>query len=403
MQVPHTIHVHGPLASASGKVWSDLRSRGFSRISSVTRLHLLNHLSKWLEASGLSAAELTWARIETYLHDRREAGHKAFLTRRTLEPVYRVLVVAGLVPLPPVAPTPANRTPLDRLLDDYRDYLVGERGVAERTVETYLPIATRCLPALCGSDCDPHLIRADAVIQFAVQESRARCGQRTMTHLVLRSVLRFLHLRGQTPSDLSTAVPVFRHWRLAPLPKFLTPPQIQALLSSCDRRTRLGRRDHAVLLVLVRLGLRAGEVAALDLDDLRWREGEMVVRGKGAREDRMPLPADVGEALACYLRLGRTVPDCRALFLTLRAPHRRLWRTAVSAIVYRACRRSGQPLVHAHRLRHTAATDMLRAGASMAEIAQVLRHRHSDTTAIYAKVDHDRLRELARPWVGGAL
>ncbi len=172
---------------------------------------------------------------------------------------------------------------------------------------------------------------------------------------------------------------------------------MRKLLASCDRRTLVGRRDYAVLLLLARLGLRAGEVAGLGLDDVDWRRGELLVRGKGGRHDELPLPVDVGEALVSYLR-RRPRCECRALFLRMTAPRMGLNRSTVGWVVRAACDRAGLPRVGAHRLRHTAATEMLRAGASLAEIGQVLRHREQKTTAIYAKVDRKALRALARPW-----
>jgi integrase/recombinase XerD len=188
-------------------------------------------------------------------------------------------------------------------------------------------------------------------------------------------------------------------WRLAGLPEAVDDSQIAALLHGCDRRTAGGCRDLAILSVLVRLGLRAGEVAALDLGDIDWRAGEMVVSGKSHRRDRLPVPVDVGQAVADWLRRDRPPGlDCSAVFVRLRAPHRELAATGVSAVVRRACRRAGIPVVGAHRLRHATATQMLAGGAPLAEIGQVLRHRRTATTAIYAKVDVAALSDLARPW-----
>jgi integrase len=173
------------------------------------------------------------------------------------------------------------------------------------------------------------------------------------------------------------------------------------LLKSCDRRTSVGRRDFAILMVLSRLGLRAGEVAGLHLRDIDWRQGDVVVRGKANREDRLPLPGDVGEAIVGWLRRGRPRGECQAVFTRVRAPHRELSSGGISAIVWHACERAGLPRVGAHRLRHTAATEMLRAGGSLAEVGQVLRHRSQDTTSIYAKVDRRSLIAVVRPWPGG--
>jgi integrase len=197
---------------------------------------------------------------------------------------------------------------------------------------------------------------------------------------------------------LVEAVPTVANWRLASLPKSLSVDEVAALLASCDRRTRFGRRHFAVLALLARLGLRAGEVAGLCLEDIDWRCGELIVRGKGPKEERLPLPADVGEAIAGWLQRGRPRCAAREVFIRVRAPHRRLSPGGVSAIVRAACARAGVAEINAHRLRHTAATEMLRAGAGFDEIGQVLRHRSVLSTAIYAKVDRVSLRALAKPW-----
>jgi site-specific recombinase XerD len=231
------------------------------------------------------------------------------------------------------------------------------------------------------------------------RESNVDQTRATLTGL--RSFLRFLQLRGDIAMDLRGAVPKIAGWRMASLPKYLPSEQLNAIVESCNRRSTIGRRDYAVLLLLARMGLRAKEVAALSLDDVDWREGIMFVRGKGGREDCMPLLAEVGSALASYLRWRRKTSQ-RSLFLCHRAPHLPLSSGAVIAIVQRACERAQLPIVGAHRLRHSAATTRLRQGATLEEISQTLRHRHHATTAIYAKVDHCRLRELVQPWPGGA-
>jgi integrase/recombinase XerD len=227
---------------------------------------------------------------------------------------------------------------------------------------------------------------------------------------------RFLYVEGFIDQPLAAAVPPVAAWKLAGLPQALHADQVAALLGSCDPATVVGRRDLALLKVLVRLGLRAGEATALRLDDIDWRRGELTVRGKGNRHDRLPLPADVGQAIVAYLTASRrptTDPEIdggsgsgigagRAVFVTVKAPQRALTRGAVTQVVARAARRAGFGPIYAHRLRHTAATGMLRAGESLTEIGQVLRHRHTLTTAIYAKVDIEALRGLARPWPGGA-
>jgi integrase/recombinase XerD len=241
------------------------------------------------------------------------------------------------------------------------------------------------------------------VIEFVLAECASRSvGSAKYIVCGLRSLLRYLYVAGHIDAALDAAVPSAAGWRLASLPITFGPDEVARLLASCDRRTTFGRRDYAVLVVLSRLGLRAGEVAALELGDIDWRVGEVVVRGKGRRAERLPLPVDVGEALTGWLRRGRPQCEATTVFTRVRAPHRALTSTGASNIVRAASVRAGLPAVHAHRLRHTAATEMLRAGASLREVGQVLRHASVLSTAIYAKVDHNRLRTLAVPWPGAA-
>jgi integrase/recombinase XerD len=245
-----------------------------------------------------------------------------------------------------------------------------------------------------------------AEVRGFVVEVCPRLGRRAaqLTVVALRALLRFLHLEGVLERSLAGAVPSVAGWRLSGLPKRLEPGAVDALLDSCDRSAVIGLRDLAILTVLARLGLRAGEVAALSLEDIDWRAGELIVRGKGARSERLPLPDDVGEAIVGYLRDGRpaTAQD-RAVFVRVRAPHHRLSPGGVTFVVRAAARRAGLGLVHAHRLRHTAASEMLRCGATLPEVGQVLRHRHASSTAIYAKVNREALRQIARPWPGAVL
>jgi len=219
---------------------------------------------------------------------------------------------------------------------------------------------------------------------------------------VVRSLLRYLYRAGLIAAPLEWAVPAVAALKGRSLPQALEPATVTALLGSCDRRRTVGRRDYAILLLLSRLGLRASEVAGLRLDDVGWRAGEVVVRGKGGRVDSLPLPVDVGEALVSYLR-RRPLQDadtvgCRALFVKVVGPSGPMSRYAVGAVVREACRRAGMPRVGCHRLRHTAATGMLRSGATLEEIGQVLRHRERRTTAIYARVDRATLSAVAMPW-----
>jgi integrase/recombinase XerD len=239
------------------------------------------------------------------------------------------------------------------------------------------------------------------VVTHIPGQSRSLAG---ITVTALRSFLGFLYVSGQIAQPLTSAIPSIAGWRLSALPKALQPGEVQALLASCDRRTIKGRRDFAILTMLGRLGLRAGEIAALRIDDINWRAGTILIRGKGNQIEPIPWPVDVGGAVVAYLRRGRpTTAVDRAVFVRVRAPHRALSGTGVSEIVVAAARRAGLGNIRAHLLRHTVATELLRAGSPLPEIGQLLRHRHVSTTAIYAKVDRTALRSIARPWLGGAV
>jgi integrase len=218
----------------------------------------------------------------------------------------------------------------------------------------------------------------------------------------LRAFLRFAHATGRAAVPLAGAVPAVASWRLSALPRGLKAAEIEMLLAGCERETAVGRRDYAVLSLLARLGLRGAEAAGLQLDDIDWRAGEITVTGKGSRIERLPLPTSAGEALAAWLTGGRPVCEPRAVFVTMRRPYRQLTPEAVRAVMGRACERAGLERRGTHRFRHALATEMLRAGASLPEVGQVLRHRSQLSTSLYAKVDQDALRPLARRWPGAA-
>ncbi|MGI8411669.1 MAG: tyrosine-type recombinase/integrase [Solirubrobacteraceae bacterium] len=249
-----------------------------------------------------------------------------------------------------------------------------------------------------GDGLDLGRLCAADVTAFLVRECPRRGASRARNLVcAIRSLLRYLHVAGVIDAPLVWAVPSVADLRDRTLPRGLEPGVVTKLLASCDRRTLIGRRDYAILLLLSRLGLRAGEVAAISLEDVDWRAGLLLVRGKGGRQDLLPLPVDVGEALVSYLRYRPRCAD-RAVFLRVTAPRERLSRSTVAWVVRAACDRAGLPRVGSHSLRHTAATGMLRNGASLGEIGQVLRHREQRTTAQYAKVDREALRTLAKPW-----
>jgi integrase/recombinase XerD len=298
----------------------------------------------------------------------------------------------GLTPTPVPPVPPVAHGPVEELLAYYSSYLLIERGLSPHTVlDAYVPAARLFLGGVDGLRLD-RLAPAD-VSMFLSREcpNRSVSGARDLVS-ALRSFLRYLHLAGRIEAPLVWALPSVADLRDRTLPRGLEPAAVKRLLASCDRRTRVGRRDFAILLLLSRLGLRAGEVARLQLDDIDWHRGLLLVRGKGGRYDELPLPDDVGQALVSYLRRR---PRCqsRAVFVRLTAPRRELNRSTIGWVVRAACDRAGLPRAGAHRLRHTAATEMLRRGASLAEIGEVLRHREQETTAIYEK---SSLRLLAQ-------
>ena len=394
---PSRVEVVGPLVPYVAGFREELESQGYRRHAVADQLRVMAHVSRWLASNGLSENDFTPGRVEQFLGARRAAGYVLWRSPKGVAPLLAYLRGVGAAPVPE-ATTPS--TPADSLLGDYRRYLLQERGLAPRTVRGYLDVARLFLearPAVSGLRLEE--VTASDIIEFVAAECRHR-STGAARHVVngLRALLRYCYLAGMTTRPLAAAVPTVAHWRLAPLPKALEPRDVAALLRSCDRRTMFGRRDFAVLTVLVRLGLRAGEVAGLLLDDINWRSGILLVRGKGPKEERLPLPTDVGEAIAGWLRRGRPRCAAREVFTRIRAPHRGLTSPGISAIVASAAKRAGLDTVHAHRLRHTAATEMLRSGAGLQEIGQVLRHQSGFTTSIYAKLDRSALRELAKPW-----
>jgi integrase/recombinase XerD len=381
--------VSGPLAPFEVGFRAELERQGYapSRVRDLARV--MARLSRWLEESGLAPSAVTPQVV---------ASLRARLSG--VGPVVRFLRGVGAVP---EAESMADATPVEVVLGEFRAWLLAERGLAAESVRCY---ATQARPFLAhlSEPLDAALADLDAgqVTSFMIGHCRDRnVGTAQAAVTAIRSLLRFLHVAGYVPAALAAAVPAVARWRLASLPRAVNSGQVRLLLDSCDVGTVVGRRDHAVLMLLARLGLRGAEVAALELGDVDWRGGESLIRGKGNRIERLPLPVAVGEALAAYVTGGRPRCDAATVFVTVRAPHRPLSSMAVRQIVARACQRAGIARLGAHRLRHTLATDILRAGASLGEVGQVLRHRSQLATAIYAKVDQQALRVLVRPWPGG--
>lgn len=402
MAHPPRVRMVGPLTPYQDTLWTALLGHGYTLLSAEGLLQVAAHLSRWLDKEHLSASGLNRSRIEEYLAYRRACGTTRCLTPRGLAVILKPLRVLGVVPDPPAEFPQRNRSAGGRLLLEFESYLIEERGIQPSTAAKYRNLMRRFVDDLHLLDLSElEQLSAKTLSGFILRELRCTStGYLKHKITALRSFARYLHVHGFC-RDLTAAVPTVAGYRLAGLPKAIPQRDVRRIEGSCRGGSRAGRRDHAILLLLSRLGLRAGEIAALDLDDLRWSRGEIVVRGKGV-ERILPLPQVVGDALADYLKHRRPATSCRRLFLHARAPYREITASAVSAVVKYACQRAGLSPIGSHRLRHTAATWMLHEGAHLTDIAQVLGHRRLDTTAIYAKVDHRALRPLARPWPGGA-
>lgn len=390
-----------PVTALSMGFEEDLRRQGYAASTLWKQRRLLNDLIGWLQGQQLAMGDLSMAQVDRFMADRRAAGVRKLKTRKALGPLLGYLRGLELVP---AAETPVENDPAQIILNRYRQFLITERGLVAATVERYIdrlrPFLDRRISA---GGLDLGSLNPADVTAFVVNRCPRMNGSvARLTITALRSFLGFLHLDGVTEQSLAPAVPKIAHRRLAGLPRGLDPDQVRRLLAACDADTAIGCRDLAILTLLVRLGLRRGEVAGLKLDDIDWRAGTICLRGKDDCHERLPLPPDVGHRLAEYLRHARPADALgRTVFIRHFAPHHALGPGRVSTIVGDAARRAGLGRIHAHRLRHTAATELLRAGASLPEIGQLLRHRRAGTTAIYAKVDRDTLRLIARPWPEG--
>jgi site-specific recombinase XerD len=376
-----------------------LVERGYTPSTIRNMLKDLGQVGLWLSSQGLTAADLDEERVAAFLAARRAAGRRRIPGTRAMAPLLDYLRAAGTA-----AEAQPLVTPLTALVAQYRCWLVTERGLAPSTVLRYENTARRFLreQAFNGAAFAPASLSGADINVFLLREcARVSSGSAKGRVAELRSVLRFLYLEGITPLRLGSAVPPVGGWRLSTLPPApVSTADIQRLLDTCDRSTGIGLRDFAMMTLVARLGLRSIEVARMELADVDWRAGELVVRGKGRRQDRLPLPVEVGEALVAYLSAGRNPQGARNLFLTGRAPRGPIRADLVGDVVERACRRAGLPKVGPHRLRHALAGELLRRGAGLVAISQVLRHQDLATTALYAKVDLDSLRRVAQPWPG---
>ena len=380
-----------------------LAKDGLARHGTWRCLNLVGDLLGWMTSSRLKLTDLDERIVERYLRHRAvkqpiQPGDWAALKR--LLSVLRDAGTIASATLPPIDPQ-------DQIFEAFGDYLRRERGLAPKSILRHLPVIRRFLHEVCpAGEGDLSKISQEDVARYVERHARdwspnsgkAMCWS-------LRAFFRYLHHKGLNRLALAGCVPSIRRWKLSSLPTYLSAAQVQKVLDCCDRATAMGRRDYAILMMLAKLGMRAAEVATLMVDDIDWRSGEMLVRAKGRQRATMPIPPDVGAAVVAYLRDGRPKSSCRRLFLRTPAPNVGFASgSAISMIAKSALERAGiRGYAHqgAHIFRHSLATELLRSGATLSEIGQLLRHESHDTTRIYAKVDVEALRTLSLPWPGG--
>jgi integrase/recombinase XerD len=392
-----------PLAAHLRPFATRLMEDGYAKNTIQSKLWSLTDFGKWLRRRGFTVTNVDETVIRGFIDGRKgrrlQRGNVKTLDQ-FLEDLRRRRVVPCRKPV-------VDESPLGKILSRYEEHLRSERGLSTSTVINYQLFIRKFLTGRFGDG--PFLFRelkSSDISGFILRHAHTMSPKRAqgMTS-AFRSFFRFLFGKGKLHDDLALSVPTVASWRLSTVPKYLVPEEVQRLLDGCDRKKPAGRRNYAILLLLARLGLRAGEVVALKLDDIDWRTGEINVRGKGLFHDRMPLPPDVGDAIASYLRTDRPRCQSRHVFLCMKAPHRGFaGPSTLTTIVRRALAYADlhPTFKGAHLLRHSLATSMLRSGATMSEIGEVLRHREPNTTEIYAKVDFNGLRSLAHPWpIGG--
>jgi integrase/recombinase XerD len=396
----------GPLVPYLGKFARSIDEQGFNRKYLGAQLRWTAKFSKWLQAEQISAGDVTEEHVQRFLEG--AITQQQGSTRRSGPAILKRFtdLLGQLGVISPRIPH-HDCSPIAQAVDAYSAYLKQEQGLSDRTLVQYCPFVEHFLVGRFGhGEVEFALLGACDVIRFvkhqAVQLSPARAKAAT---IALRSFFRYLRVRGEIQLDLVAAVPTIPNWSMTGIPRAIAPEHIRAILAQCPRDNPVGRRDYAILLLLARLGLRACEIVSLTLDSIDWEAGSIVVIGKGKQVASLPLPIEVGDAIATYLRQDRPACHQRALFLRACAPVRGLGAAStIGTIVNTAISRAGIDVLHrgTHQFRHALATDMLRQGATLTEIGSVLRHRHVKTTGIYAKVDFAALRPLSLPWPGAA-
>ena len=390
-----------PLAAALAIYARRLHEDGYASDSGFLQLQLLGRFNRWLGRKGLQSKDVDHAIVQQFLRNRQRNGK---VRKGDAAALFRLCSILQPDKPPTTAPRP---TAVELALAQYQDYLRTERSLSESTVINYTPTVRSFL-----SECFPsgavnyRKVDAGEITEFVLRQSTLVTSKRApLIVTALRSFLRYLFHRDAVSIDLAVCVPTIATWSFSKVPKFLPDDQIQKILDSCDKETAIGKRNYALLLLMARLGLRAGEVVALTLDDFDWDSGLITVRGKGKRVSQMPLPTEVGTAVAEYLSAGRPRCSNRRVFIRAKAPLRGFANSvAICSLVDRAMEKAGVDSEYrgSHVFRHSLATQMLNHGASLPEIGDLLRHRQPDTTRIYAKVDVASLRSIALPWPGGS-
>ena len=395
----------GPLAPYVDAFARELNRQGFSRRSICVQVRSVAHFSRWLKASHVGLEGVTDERARRFLHRLVLKRASRAGVRATLRRVLAFLRQSGVVPEQILR---VEATPIQTVVAAFKQHLRDDQGLSHATGVQYLPFAEQFLTERFGGGEVElrELCAADVVGFITRQASRLSQARAKSATIALRSFLRYLRYRGDIALDLAAAVPTVPNWSMTGIPRAISPDHVRAVLASCRRDTAVGRRDYAILMLLARLGLRSGEVVALSLDSIDWELGSLAVVGsKGGPRSELPLPGDVGEAIADYLQRGRPRSSCRSLFLRANAPVRGLGaQTSIGTIVRAAIARAGVQTRYwgAHQFRHALACEMLRQGANLTEIGSLLRHRHPKTTGIYAKVDFAALRPLGLAWPGVA-
>jgi len=397
--------IEGPLSSMLESYAHFLNEEGYSHESFLSKTRFVIGFSRWLQRKHIDLPQITLSVGNRFLRDRRpmRSGDPTTLRQFLSWMHNKGFISAQALEL-------REKSTVDLLVNDYSGYLLNERGLADTSVAAYTAIAHRFLSRACPRGrFDVKALTAQRIREFVVHEARRFRTSKAASLLtsVIRSLVRFVHYRGYIDRSLVAAVPAVAHWSMASIPRALPLEAVRRVLKQSRLRTTpCGLRDLAILLVLARLGLRARDVMLLELEDIDWTNSCIHVSGKGRQERPVPLPYDVGVAIAAYLRNGRPASSCRRVFLRTRAPWRGVAKSSsISVIVHRALKRARVESATrgAHQFRHSLATNMLRRGASLTEIAQVLRHRDPNTTRLYAKVDLEALREVALPWPGRPL